>query len=99
MCVFIVANETVNHLFILYEERWRPYLSKTRRGAEDPWGSCPSLARELPMSQLDPALRTPIPLSLKSWPGCRHQLIIIITVIGAIIFKILLPEKQKKSNL
>lgn len=80
-----VANETVNHLFILYE-RGGGHISQTRRGAEDPWGSCPALARELPTSQHDPALQAPIPLSLKSWPGCRHQLMIIITVIGVIIF-------------
>ena len=38
-----VANETVNHLFILYEERWRLYLSN-QTGGSGPLGKLPTPA-------------------------------------------------------
>lgn len=51
-----VANETVNHLFILYEERWRPYLSNQTRDS-GPSGKLSTPAHE---SRMVPAQSCPV---------------------------------------
>ena len=68
MCVMCLPAQSLMRQLIICLfciKRGGGRISQTRRGAEDPWWSCPALACGSPVSQRDPDLQAPTPLSLK----------------------------------
>lgn len=83
-----VTNETVNHLFILFQVRCCAYLSNQTLGPRT-LEKLPAPGRSLPSSQHSPSVLVPPPPSPRSWPGCRHQLVVVTITATAVIIIII----------